>query len=106
MLNPKITPEIIESFLQGSNPKKYVVGVEASYGEPYVHLIINDPNTGKKIERHSYKPFLWFKEEVSEILFGGKKSKAREAAQRYGVKTKRLAISDSNGNIPKRLLNG
>lgn len=106
MLNPKISPEIIESFLQGSNSKKYVVGVEASYGEPYVHLIINDPNTGKKIERHSYKPFLWFKEEVSEILFGGKKSKAREAAQRYGVKTKRLKISDSNGNIPKRLLNG
>ena len=102
----KVIPEIIENFLHGSNPKKYVVGIEASYGEPYVHLIINDPETGKRIEKHPYKPFLWFKEEVSSILFGGKKMMSREIAQKYGVKTKRLKISDTNGNTPNRLSNG
>lgn len=102
----RVAPEIIENFLHGSNPKKYVVGIEASYGEPYVHLIINDPETGKRIEKHPYKPFLWFKEEVSSILFDGKKSKSREVAQKYGIKTKRLRISDANGEIPNRLSNG
>lgn len=106
MSKTKIAPEIIENFLHGSNPKKYVVGVEASYGEPYVHLIINDPDTGKRIEKHPYKPFLWFKDEVSDILFGGKKMKAREMAQKYGVRTKRLRISDEDGEVPKRLANG
>lgn len=106
MAKIKVAPEIIENFLHGSNPKKYVVGIEVSYGEPYVYLIINDPQTGKRIEKHPYKPFLWFKEDVSDILFGGKKVKAREAAQKYGVKTKRLKISDADGDTPKRLFNG
>lgn len=102
----KVAPEIIENFLHGSNPKKYVVSVEASYGAPYVYLITNDPQTGKKIEKHPFKPFLWFKGEVFDILFDGKKMKSREAAQKYGVKTKRLRVSDIDGETPHRLNNG
>lgn len=102
----KVAPEIIESFLHGSNPKKYVVSVEASYGAPYVYLITNDPQTGKNIEKHPFKPFLWFKGEVFDLLFDGKKMKSREAAQKYGVKTKRLRVSDTDGKIPHRLNNG
>jgi DNA polymerase elongation subunit (family B) len=102
----KISPEVIEAFLNGNNPKKYVVGIEASYRGPVVDLIINDPETGKRIEKHSFKPFIWFKREVSDILFGGKKNKAREVATKYGVKTKRLQVSDDEGNTPKRLANG
>lgn len=102
----KVAPEIIESFLHGSNPKKYVVSVEASYGAPYVYLITNDPQTGKKIEKYPFKPFLWFKGEVFDLLFDGKKMKSREAAQKYGVKTKRLRVSDTDGETPHRLNNG
>ena len=102
----KVDPSIIESFLNGNNPKKYVVGIEAGYSEPAVSLIINDPIKGKRIEKHSYKPFLWFKADVISILYGGKKMKAIQAGEKYGVKSKRLKISDSNGNTPERLANG
>lgn len=101
-----VSPEHIESFLNGSNPKKYVVAIEASYNEPIVSLIINDPQTGKRIEKENYKPFLWFKEDVSKILYGGKKMKSMEMANKFGVKTKRLHVSNSNGETPHRLKNG
>lgn len=102
----RVSPEVIENFLSGTNPMKYVVGIEAGYNEPRVSLIINDPTSGKRIERHKYKPFLWFKQEVLQTLYEGKKLKQIEAAQRYGIKTKKLRTSDENGNIPKRIANG
>jgi DNA polymerase I len=102
----QVPAEIIENFLNGSNPKKYVVAIEASYSEPHVDLIINDPVKGKYIERHQYKPFLWFKHDVKNLLYGGKNVKTLEASQKYGVKSKRLINNDGNGNIPKRLENG
>jgi DNA polymerase elongation subunit (family B) len=102
----KVDPSIIESFLNGNNPKKYVVAIEAGYSEPSVSLVINDPIKGKRIENQSYKPFLWFKADVIDMLYGGKKMKAIQAGEKYGVKSKRLKISDADGNTPERLANG
>lgn len=101
-----VQPAVIENFLSGTNPKKYVVAIEASYSEPHVYLVVNDPSIGKKIEKHKYKPFLWFKHDVISMLYGGKKMKMINAATKYGIKTKKLRVSDENGNIPNRLANG
>ena len=106
MSKVNVDATIIESFLNGNNPKKYVVGIEANYSDPFVNLIINDPDTGKRIEKHPFKPFLWFKEDVGKLLYGGSKVKAMQKAQDYGVKSQRLRVSDADGNIPKRLQNG
>jgi DNA polymerase elongation subunit (family B) len=104
--NTLISPEVIEQFLNGRNPKQYVVSIEASYHEPFVSLIVNYPEEGKKIEKHPYKPFLWYKADIIPILYGGKKVKAMEAAKRYGVSTKKLRVSNDEGFIPDRLANG
>jgi DNA polymerase elongation subunit (family B) len=102
----KVSPEVIEAFLNGRNPKKYVVGVEATYNEPYVHLIVNDPAVGKTIEKHEYQSFLWFKHEVTQIMYEGKRLKIIEACQRHGVKIKKLTTADPTGYTPARLENG
>ena len=105
-MSKQVDTSIVESFLNGNNPKKYVVGIEANYTDSTVNLIINDPDTGKRIEKYPYKPFLWFKDEVGKLLYGGNKVKAMQEAQNYGIKSQRLKVSDANGNIPKRLQNG
>lgn len=105
-MNLTIDTQAIERFLHGSNPKQYVVSIEASYNTNFVYLITNNPSIGKKIEKHSYKPFLWFKHDVVNVLYGGKKLKQIEAAKRFGIKTKRLRVSNENGDIPDRLANG
>jgi DNA polymerase elongation subunit (family B) len=102
----RVSNEVIEAFLSGTNPKKYVVGIEAGYNEPYASLIINDPQTGKRIEKQKYKPFLWFKHDVVSLIYGGKKLKQIEAAKKYGIKTKKLRNYDDNGVVPTRLQNG
>ena len=102
----KISNEVIENFLQGSDPQKYIVAIEAGYNEPTVTLVINDPETGKRLEQHPFKPFLWFKKDITEILYGGKRLKTMEAAKSYGVKITGLRTSNSEGFSPDRLEHG
>lgn len=101
-----ITKEIIESFLEGNNPKKYIVGIESNYNTNKVELVINDPETGKRTETHDYSPFLWFKEPITNILYEGKRMKIIEAGTKYGVKITKLITSNEKGNSPERLING
>lgn len=102
----KISNEVIENFLQGSDPQKYIVAIEAGYSEPTVTLVINDPVTGKRLEPHPFKPFLWFKHDITSILYGGSKVKRIEAGRIYGVKLSQLKTNNSEGYSPERLENG
>lgn len=98
--------DVIESFLEGRDPQKYIVAIESNYNDNFVDLIINDPETGKRIERHDFKPFIWIKKDVSNIIYGGNKTKIREARNKYNVKIKSLRVSGDDGFTPERMDNG
>ena len=102
----KVSTQRIEEFLEGSDPQKYIVAIEASYNESKVTLVINDPEEGKYQEEHSFKPFLWFKEDITTMLYGGNRKKILEAGTKHGVRIKKLRTADSNGVSPSRLENG
>lgn len=98
-----VSPEIIENFLRGRNPLKYVVAIEGGYSEPSVNLIINDPERGKYIQAQRYRPFIWFKEDVKHLMYGGDRRKIKEAADRHEIRFKKLKTDDENGFTPERL---
>jgi len=102
----RVSNEEIENFLQGSNPQKYIVAIESAYNEPNVTLVINDPEKGKYLYDDKYKPFLWFKEEVTKMIYGGKHQRIIKACNEYGVKITKLTTSDENGYTPTRMENG
>ena len=106
MVKNEVTFDVIEQFLEGGDPQKYIVGIEATYYEDFVYLIINDPETGKRIEKHTYEPFLWMKQDLSSVLYEGKRSKIRAAMREYGIKITKLIDHDEDGNVPSRLSNG
>ena len=106
MSQTKISNDVIESFLQGSDPQQYIVAVESSYDKPSVTLVINEPNEEKRLEEKSFKPFLWFKEDITKKLYDGNKLKRIEASKKYGVKIKTLRTWNENGESPSRLANG
>lgn len=101
-----VSNEVIESFLQGSHPQKYIVAIESEYSTPTVHLVINDPEKGKYVEPDTYKPFLWCKHDVTTMIYEGKRTKIIEMCGKYGIKFTALRTSDENGFSPERMLNG
>lgn len=52
----------IKKFLDGFDEEKYIVGIEASYSENSVILLIDDPEKGKYMKRVKYKPFTFCKD--------------------------------------------
>ncbi len=102
-----VSPEVIKNFLEGSDPQKYIVGIEADYYDPNVYLIINNPETGKKsIETHRLRPFVWMKQEGANKLFKGDRGKIRTAVDKHSIKITKLKIDGPDGKIPDRLNSG
>jgi len=97
---------LIEQFLEGRDPQKYIVGIEASYSSNKVSLIINDPEHGKYIEEHKFKPFMWMKESVAGRLYGGNKANRRAAMARHKVSIKKLSTTNERGEEPDRMARG
>jgi DNA polymerase elongation subunit (family B) len=106
MPKSKVSNERIESFLQGTDPQMYIVAIESYYDKPEVTLIINEPDSEKRLETAYYKPFLWFKEEVTTLLYGGSRQKIIQQQTKYGVKLKKLTTSNEDGYTPDRMENG
>jgi DNA polymerase elongation subunit (family B) len=106
MSKNNVNLETIGEFLEGRDPQKYIVAIEAPYHKNEVYLIINDPENGKSIETHKYKPFIWFKHEVSELLYNGNRRALKSAIKKFGIKISGLKIDDEDGNTPDRLYNG
>ena len=102
----KVSSERIEEFLEGSDQEQHIVAIEASYGEPIVTLVINDPERGKYTREVKFKPFLWFKEEIGYMLYNRNKKLRLQMCTKYGVSIKRLRTKNDDGFSPKRLENG
>ena len=96
----------IAKFLEGRNQKKYIVNVEVPYYDNKAQLVINDPVNGKYISQDTFKPFIWFKEEITKIMYDGKLSAIKKATNNYGVTITKLKTRNNSGYEPNRLSNG
>lgn len=106
MSRKQVSGETIGAFLEGRDPQKYIVAIEAPYFQNTVSLIINDPIKGKHIQKASYKPFLWLKHDVSSLMYDGDRTRIVKATKKFNVKITLLKTSDENGFVPKRMENG
>ena len=96
----------IKEYLEGYDDQKYIVGVESSYYENKVYLIIHDPENGKRIEKHKFTPFLWMKSLDLTKLYGGDRKEIKNKIKEYKIKFIPLSIEDENGETVSRLENG
>jgi DNA polymerase elongation subunit (family B) len=97
---------VYAQFLEGKDEQKYIVAVESSYRENHVYLIIHDPEKGKYIEKHRFRPFLWLKEFDSSKFYKGNRDEMRRKMIEYGIKIKTLNYADNDGYEIERLKNG
>ena len=97
------TVKEIETYLEGYDDQKYIVGVESSYKENKISLIIHDPENGKRIEKHRLKPFLWMKSPNMTVFYKGDRRKIKDKMREYKVKFIPLNINDENNEVVERL---
>ncbi len=98
--------EEIKEYLEGYDEQKYIVGIESSYWENKVHLIIHDPERGKLIEKHKLRPFLWMKTPDMSKFYGGDRRLVKSKMREFRIKFIPLSTEDENGINISRLNNG
>lgn len=101
MIKEIISQEVIEEFLNGSDPEKYIVGIEYEYKTNTIYKIIQDPEKGKIIRKDTLTPFLWVNDISSLNFYGKDKARQRKKMIEYGIKIEKL---DDKGN--QRLIEG
>jgi DNA polymerase elongation subunit (family B) len=80
-----ISQEVIESFLNGGDDEKYIVGVEYDYPSNMISKIIQDPEKGKIVKSDSFTPFLWVGDLTEFNFYGGSKQKQKQMMGKYGI---------------------
>ncbi len=96
MKNENVVEEI-GNFLEGHDPQQYITGIEGDYSENEVHLMIEDPEKGKYLERHKFTPFVFVKDfkKVGKRLY--RNLSERDSAMKYhGIEIKRLRTDDKD----------
>ena len=78
----KATVKEIEEYLEGYDEQKYIVGIESNYYENKVSLIVHDPEKGKRIEKHKFRPFMWMKTPDIDKLYGGDRREIKKKDER------------------------
>lgn len=96
-----ISQEIIEDFLNGADPEKYIVGVEYDYRTNRIYRIIQDPEMGKLIKPDEFTPFLWVGDLSGLNFYQNSKTLQKKKMTEHGIIIEKL---DTHGN--DRLENG
>lgn len=96
-----ISQEVIENFLNGSDPEEFIVGVEYDYPTNTIYKIIQDPDKGKIIKNDKFDPFLWVSDLTGLNFYNNSKSLQKKKMGEHGIIIEKL---ETNGN--ERLENG
>jgi DNA polymerase I len=96
-----ISQEIIENFLNGSDPEEFIVGVEYDYPTNTIYKIIQDPEKGKKVISDKFIPFLWVGDLSGLNFYNNSKATQKRAMMKHGILIEKL---ETYGN--ERLENG
>jgi DNA polymerase elongation subunit (family B) len=102
----ELTKDEIKDFLEGRDPQKHIVGIESSYDQNFVNLIINDPERGKVIEKHKFRPFVWMKTPDMTKFFKGDRRLIKNKMREYMITITPLHTEDSEGKVHPRLDSG
>jgi len=93
-----ISQEVIETFLNGSDPEQFIVGVEYDYKTNTIHKIIQDPEKGKIIKPDTFTPFLWVGDLTGLGFYKNNKTVQKKKMAEFGILIEKLR-TDNNDRL-------
>ena len=90
-----VSQEVIDQFLLGEDPEKYIVALEYDYRSGKVFKVIQDPIQGKQIKSDTFIPFAWVGDLHGKKFYGGSKAAQKQAMSTHGILIEKL---DTHGD--------
>ena len=102
----KITPEVVEQFLNGHDPMERIISIECEYDDNTASIIYVNENGEKRVKKENFYPFVWVKNSACQRMFDGNRALFIRKLRQYGIKIKKLTTEGDNGDISSRLDEG
>lgn len=103
MLEPQrkteITNEVINSFINGTDPMERIVNLEYKYNEDKIKVYYRNENDIKCYKMEPFYPFVWATRHACEKLCDGDRSQVSSLMRQYGIGIKTLDTKNNKGEV-------
>ena len=97
-----ISPDEIKSFLEGTDPEKFITSIEYDYAANCIYKIKEDPVKGKSIQKENFISFAWVGDLRGLNFYGSSKDQQKDAMSKYGIVIEKLR-TDGDERLEKGL---
>ena len=98
-----ITSDVINSFINGTDPQERIVNLEYKYNEVKIKVIYRNANDIKCSKMEPFRPFVWATRYACEKLCNGNREQVKTLMREYGIGIRSLDVTDNNGNIVREI---
>ena len=103
MLEPQrkkeITTEVINSFINGTDPMERIVNLEYKYDSDKIKVYYRNENDAKCYKMENFYPFVWATRHACEKLCDGDRSMVSSLMRKYGIGIRSLDTKNNKGEV-------
>ena len=85
-----ISSEEIQSFLEGSDPEKFIVSIEYDYAANCIYKVKDCPEKGKSLQKENFTSFGWVGDLRGLNFYQSSKDLQKSAMSKYGIVIEKL----------------
>lgn len=101
-----ITPEVIQTFIEGHDPMERIVNITYSYQDDFVKIFYRNENDQKCVTKESYYPFVWATLSACQKLCNGDRNELKKLMAAYNIGVKKLSNTNIHGEVIDEFNNG
>lgn len=102
----EVTPEVVSTFLDGYDPMERIVNFDYEYDKEYMTIYYRDENDNRCKTTEPFYPFLWATKDACLKLCNQDRNELIALMKKYGIMSKALDVTNSNGEVVEEILNG
>ena len=97
----EITPDVINSFINGTDPQERIVNLEYKYNEDKIKVYYRNANDVKCSKMEPFRPFVWATRHACTKLCNGDREKVKSLMREYGIGIRTLDVKNNKNEIVK-----
>ena len=105
-IKKEVTPEVIKTFLDGYDPQERIVNFDYQYQNDFIKIFYRDEDDNKCVTTEPFYPFLWATKNACLKLCNQNRDELIALMKKYGVWSKALDTTNTNGEVVESILNG
>lgn len=95
----EITNDVINTFIEGTDPQLRIVNLEYKYNEDKIKVYYRDANDVKHCKMEPFYPFVWATRRACLKLCGGDRPEVQRLLREYGITIKTLDTRNNEGKV-------